>query len=66
MKRIKGVAAFTLIGGIMRFSTMPKAVAALVDGEVCVPEGDSVQYVAALGAGVLGHLRLRRLAAASR
>ncbi|MBC8514813.1 2-hydroxyglutaryl-CoA dehydratase [bacterium] len=62
MKRVKGGPGYSLIGGIMRFSTMPKAVKDALEGEVNIPEGEMTQYIAALGSALLGHLRLERLA----
>lgn len=65
MKRIKGGPEFTLVGGIMRFPTMPRAVVRHLGEEVNVPEGEAVQFVAAEGAAHLGHLRLERAALAT-
>ena len=52
---------FTLIGGILRFESMAKAVREQLEAEVNVPEGDLVQYMAAFGAAYLGHRRLAKL-----
>ncbi len=61
MKRVKGEAEYTLIGGILRFETMARAVREQLKSEVNVPEPGTVQYVAALGAAILGHRRLDML-----
>ena len=62
MKRVRMEPEFTLIGGMLRFETMARVVSDRLKSEVNVPEGDLVQYMLALGAAILGHLRLRRLA----
>ena len=62
MKRVKMEPEVTLIGGIMRFPTMVSAIREKVAGDVNVPEGDLVQFVAALGAGTLAQHQVRRLA----
>ncbi len=65
MKRVKAKPEHTLVGGILRFDTMAEAVRNELGGaEVNVPEGEMAQYVAALGAAVLGHRRLEKLAEA--
>lgn len=61
MKRVKMEAEFTLVGGILRFETMGKVIREQLATEVNVPSGDMVQYVAALGAAILGHIRLSKL-----
>lgn len=61
MKRVKGEAEFTLVGGILRFETMARTVRKQLKREVNVPEPGTVQYVAALGAAILGHRRLDML-----
>lgn len=69
MKRVKGEPEFTLIGGIMRFPTMPTAVRERTNNvTVNLPgeashEADLPQFVTALGAAFLGHRRLEKLAA---
>lgn len=69
MKRVKGEPEYTLIGGIMRFPTMPKAVRERTKGiTVNLPgedanDADLPQFVTALGAAFLGHRRLEKLAA---
>jgi len=62
MKRVRGTGEFTLIGGILRFETMSRSVREQLECQVNVPEGDMPQFVAALGAAVLGHKRLEVLA----
>ncbi|MCP4092653.1 MAG: 2-hydroxyglutaryl-CoA dehydratase [Planctomycetes bacterium] len=67
MKRAKAESEFTLIGGIMRFNTMPAAVRERVEAVVNLPgEEDNdlaiAQFVTALGAAVLGQRRLEKLA----
>jgi len=61
MKRVKMEPEFTLVGGILRFETMSDVVREQLGTEVNVPTGDMVQYVAALGAAILGHIRLSKL-----
>lgn len=58
MKRVKAEAEFTLVGGILRFATMAKTVSDKLSSDVNVPEGDMPQFVAALGAAILGQRRL--------
>ena len=61
MKRVKMEPEYTLIGGILRFSTMTRVVREKLNSKVNVPEGDMVQFTTALGAAILGHQRLRKL-----
>jgi len=61
MKRVRLEPEFTLIGGILRFHAMAEVVKEALAAEVNVPEGDLVQYTAALGAAILGHRRLQKL-----
>jgi predicted CoA-substrate-specific enzyme activase len=61
MKRLKGKPEFTLIGGILRFERMAQSVREQLGSEVNVPEVGTVQFVAALGAALLGQQRLRKL-----
>ncbi|MAF26995.1 MAG: acyl-CoA dehydratase activase [Gemmatimonadota bacterium] len=63
IKRVKAEPEFTLIGGIIRFSTMVAAVRDQLKAEVNVPDPEMVQFVSALGAAALGHRRLEKLAA---
>jgi predicted CoA-substrate-specific enzyme activase len=62
MKRVQMEPEFTLIGGILRFQTMARVVRETLDSEVNVPSDDLVQFVPALGAAILGQLRLETLA----
>ncbi len=62
MKRVRAEPEFTLIGGILRFETMGKAVSDLLEAEVNVPDGEMVQFVPALGCAILGRRRLEKLA----
>ncbi|MDP6184492.1 MAG: acyl-CoA dehydratase activase [Gammaproteobacteria bacterium] len=61
MKRVKAEPEYTLIGGILRFETMAASVQRQLDAPVNVAEGDMVQFVAALGAAILGLRRLQKL-----
>ena len=63
MKRVKARPEYTLIGGILRFDTMAQSVRQQLDCEVNVPPADLVQFVPALGAAILGQLRLKKLQA---
>ena len=62
MKRIKAQPEYTLVGGILRFSTMAQAVRDRIESEVNVPPDELCQYVGAVGAGILGHRRLQVIA----
>ena len=61
MKRVQMEPDFTLVGGILRFESMAKVVQEKLGLNVNVPKGDSVQYVAALGAALLARHRLRKI-----
>jgi activator of 2-hydroxyglutaryl-CoA dehydratase len=61
MRRVKAEPEFTLIGGILRFPIMADAIKRQLGCDVNVPAGEMVQFVAALGAALLGQRRLRRL-----
>lgn len=61
IKRAKGEPQFTLIGGILRYESMARSVREQLKSEVNVPDGELVQFVAALGAALLGRIRLRML-----
>ncbi len=63
MKRAKARPEYTLIGGILRFSTMGAAVESALGAPVNQLPGDSCQLACAIGAAVLGHVRLARIAA---
>ena len=62
MKRAKAEPEYTLVGGILRFDTMAQSVRNHLKSEVNVPEPEMVQFVAALGAAILGQRRLKMLA----
>jgi predicted CoA-substrate-specific enzyme activase len=61
IKRVKAEPEYTLIGGILRFETMAKSVRDQLKAEVNVPEPELVQFIAALGAAILGQHRLHKL-----
>jgi len=63
MKRVQMEPEFTLIGGILRFERMVDVIRKELNGEVNVPPGEMVQFTSALGAALLGQLRLEKLAA---
>ena len=60
LKRIKVEPEVTLVGGILRWPAMAKAIAELLGVEVNVAEDDLPQFTAALGCAILGHIRLRK------
>lgn len=62
LRRVKAKPEYTLVGGILRFETMAGTIQKSLDHEVNVPPGGYCQYIAALGAAVLGHKRLEKLA----
>ena len=62
MKRVQMEPEFTLIGGILRYETMARVVRENLKKDVNVPPERLVQFVGALGAAVLGHRRLEKLA----
>jgi predicted CoA-substrate-specific enzyme activase len=61
MKRVRMEPEFTLIGGILRYSTMVEVVRRELQAAVNVPAGDLVQFVPAYGAAYLGQRRLQKL-----
>jgi len=61
MKRVQMEPEFTLVGGILRFETMGRVIKEKLGASVNVPEGDLVQFTAALGASLLARHRLRKL-----
>jgi predicted CoA-substrate-specific enzyme activase len=63
MKRLKGEPEFTLIGGILRFERMARSVREQLGSAVNVPDADTVQFVSALGAALLGQQRVEKLKA---
>ena len=66
MKRTKAQPEYTLVGGILRFQTMARTVEEQLGHEVNVPPGEMCQFVAALGAAILGHRRLKKIGAPQR
>ena len=65
MKRVRAEPGYTLVGGLLRFRTMVDEVQDKLGHEVNVPDGDLVQFAAALGAAVLGHGRMQQLGTGS-
>ncbi len=63
MKRVRMEPEVTLLGGILRFETMASVVRQSLDLPINVPPGDMPQFVAAMGAAILGQRRLRKLRA---
>lgn len=61
MKRVRVEPELTLAGGILRFPTMADVIRDKLDMEVNLPEGEMVQYLGAIGAAVLGQLRIAKL-----
>jgi predicted CoA-substrate-specific enzyme activase len=61
MKRVQMEPEFTLVGGILRFEMMGRVIKEKLGAPVNVPEGDLVQFTAALGAALLARHRLRTL-----
>ena len=59
MKRVQMQPQFTLTGGILRFESMGRLIRERLGAEVNIPPPDDVQFVAALGAAVLGQRRLK-------
>ena len=62
IKRVKAEPEYTVIGGIMRFETMQQAVSERLGCPINIADGDLTQFASALGAAMLGHRRLRKLA----
>jgi (R)-2-hydroxyacyl-CoA dehydratese activating ATPase len=65
MRRVKAEPEYTLVGGILRFESMARTVEKSLGHPVNVPPDGYCQYVAALGAAILGHKRLEVLAASA-
>lgn len=61
MKRVGLTAEYTLIGGILRFKTMGRAISEALDSDVNVPDPEMVQFVSALGCAILGRRRLEKI-----
>lgn len=62
LKRIQVEPEVTLVGGILRWETMTKAISEELGFAANVPADDMPQYTAALGCALLGHIRLAKLA----
>ncbi|MBT3236087.1 MAG: hypothetical protein HN353_09065 [Bdellovibrionales bacterium] len=58
IKRAKGEAEYTLIGGILRFPTMAQAVRDKLQKEVNVADPEVIQFISAYGAALLGQHQL--------
>jgi (R)-2-hydroxyacyl-CoA dehydratese activating ATPase len=65
MKRVKVEPEVTLVGGIMRFPTMPIVLAEQLKMPVNVPPNEMAQMTAAVGAAVLAQQRLAKRDAAA-
>ncbi|MBI3915327.1 MAG: 2-hydroxyglutaryl-CoA dehydratase [Chloroflexi bacterium] len=63
MKRVQAEPEYTLVGGILRFDTMARVVQNKLNAPVNVPPGAMPQFTAAIGAAILAHRRLQKLAA---
>lgn len=61
MKRVRMEPEYTLVGGILQFQKMIDVMRDRLGDEVNVPPKEIVQFVGALGAAILGHLRLEKL-----
>jgi predicted CoA-substrate-specific enzyme activase len=61
LKRVRAEPEHTLVGGIIGFSTLGRAVSDGLGAPVNVPAPEDVQFVAARGAALLGHRRLAKL-----
>ncbi len=61
LKRVKPESEVTVVGGILRWSTMAKAIAEELKLDVNVAEDDLPQFTAALGCAILGHIRLDKI-----
>lgn len=61
MKRVRMEPEYTLVGGILQFQRMCDLMQERLGDDVNVPPQKIVQYVGALGAAILGHIRLEKL-----
>ena len=61
LKRIKVENEVTLVGGILRWDSMTRAISEELGMKANVPEDDLPQYTAALGCALLGHIRLAKI-----
>jgi predicted CoA-substrate-specific enzyme activase len=59
-KRIKAEPEYTLIGGILRWERLARAIQEKLNCPVNVPSGDLSQFTAALGCALLGQIRLQK------
>lgn len=59
LKRVKIEEELTLVGGILRWGRIARAIADELKMKVNVPEGDLPQFTTALGCAILGHMRLQ-------
>jgi predicted CoA-substrate-specific enzyme activase len=62
LKRAKAEPEYTLTGGLLRWPRMIDTIAKQLDAEVNAAKGDLVQYTGAVGAALLGRIRLEKLA----
>lgn len=63
MKRVRMEPEFTLVGGILRFSTVAAIIRQRLGQAVNVPAGDLAQFSAAIGAALLARRRLDKIGA---
>ncbi len=63
LRRVKAEPEYTVIGGLLRWPRMVDTIAKRLGADVNVAEGDLVQFTAAVGAAILGVVRLARLGA---
>lgn len=63
LKRVKAEPEYTLIGGLLRWPRMVDTISRKLNSAVNVAEGDLVQFTAAVGAAILGQVRLKKLQA---
>ena len=61
LRRLNIEPQVTLVGGIMRWSVMAKALRDELKMDANVAQDDLPQFTAALGCAILGHIRLRKL-----
>ena len=61
LKRVQMEPEFTMVGGILRFESIGRVLREKLGASINVPEGDLVQFTAALGAALLARYRLRKL-----
>lgn len=61
MKRVQMEPEVTLAGGILRFPTMAEIIRQRLDMPVNMPPEDLIQFLSAVGAAVLGQLRVRKV-----